>query len=53
MLCNWAIEKPEHSGPSALPQPLPNCWRPCSLMIRASLLLKQHLPVVFSIHETQ
>ena len=44
--------KPEQSGLWPEPQPLPTCTRPCSLMMRASLLLKQHLPVVCSMQET-
>ena len=51
-LCSWAMEKPEQSGFSPEPQPLPTCTRPCSLTMRASLLLKQHLPVVCSMQAT-
>src|SRR5262245_20502056 len=42
--------KPEQSGPSAVPQPLPICTRPCSWMMRASLELKQHFEVLCSMH---
>src|SRR5579872_5550674 len=35
--------KPLQSGPSMAPQSLPTCLRPCSLMMRASLELKQQL----------
>ena len=44
--------KPEQSGFLPEPQPLPTCTRPCSLTMRASLLLKQHLPVVCSMQAT-
>ncbi len=43
---------PEQSGLSPEPQPLLTCMRPCSLTMRASLLLKQHLPVLCSRQET-
>ena len=49
-LCSWATLKPLQSGLRAvsLPQVLPTCARPCSLMIRARCELKQQYDLVRS-----
>jgi len=48
-----AMLNPEQSGLRASPHPLLIWPRPCSLTMRASIELKQHLPVVCSMQETQ